>query len=264
MRPSLIASDLDGTLLGPDGRVSHRSRHALAAAAAAGCHVVAATGRSRHTALPKLEGIDTIGWVVCSNGAMIWDRARECIELHRPIDAALARSVIADLRAAIDGVSVGWETVDGYGFDPGFLGHPQSLDELGLPTNIPEPDGSGSATKLFVAHPDAKTPDAAMAVLKPALPAGVTGSTSGAAFLELTAAGVDKATTLALLCERLGIQADDVMAFGDHLNDLSMLSWAGTGVAMGNAHPDVVAASDHQAPSNADNGVAQVIEGLDL
>lgn len=264
VRPSLIASDLDGTLLGADGHVSHRTRHALAAVGSAGCHIVAATGRSRHTALPKLDGIDTIDWVVCSNGAMIWDRTRECIELHRPIDATLTREVIAEVRANIDGVGVGWETVDGYGFDARFFSQPPSLDELGLAANIAEPDGTSAATKLFVSHPDIKTPDDAIRVLAPALPEGVNGSTSGAAFLELTAAGVDKATTLALLCERLNVEAAEVLAFGDHLNDLAMLSWAGTGVAMGNAHPDVIAACDHHTQSNADNGVAQVIERLDL
>lgn len=263
VKPSLIATDLDGTLLGPDGQVSHRTRHALAGVGATRCHVVAATGRSRHTALPKLEGIDTIGWVVCSNGAMIWDRTRECIELHRPIDATLTQEVIAEVRANIDGVGVGWETVDGYGFDDRFLSQPPSLDELGIPAQIAEPDGSGTATKLFVSHPDIKTPDDAIRVLAPALPDGVNGSTSGAAFLELTAAGVDKATTLALLCERLNVEAADVLAFGDHHNDLAMLSWAGKGFAMGNAHPDVTAACDHHTQSNADNGVAQVIERLD-
>ena len=90
--PRLIASDLDGTLFGPDGQVSARTRRVLVAAREAGTEVVAATGRSRHTALPKLDGVDAIRWVVCSNGGMIWDRHEDRMHLHRPIEATLARA----------------------------------------------------------------------------------------------------------------------------------------------------------------------------
>lgn len=261
-RPHLIASDLDGTLLGSDGQVSQRTRDVLAAAREAGIEVIAATGRSRHTALPKLEGVDAIRWVVCSNGGMVWDRHGDRLHLHRPIEGAVARSVMDELRAGIDGVALGWETEVGYGFDQRFLRHPPSLDELGIDRTVPEPDGTTDATKLFVAHPDVETPGQAMAALAPRLPPSITGSTSGAAFLELTASGVNKATTLASMCAERGVDEADVAAFGDHHNDLDMLAWAGRGYAMGNAHPDVHAATSLRAPSNADDGVAAVVESL--
>ena len=73
---------------------------------------------------------------------------------------------------------------------------------------------------------------------------------------------MSKATTLARLCQQQGIDAADVVAFGDMPNDLPMILWAGTSFAVANAHPDVVAAADHVCPSNDEDGVAQMLERL--
>lgn len=85
---------------------------------------------------------------------------------------------------------------------------------------------------------------------------------SRSGLLEISAAGVSKATTLAVVCEERGISAAEVLAFGDMPNDLPMLAWAGRPYAMGNSHRDVLAAVPGRAPSNDDDGVAQVLEGL--
>jgi hydroxymethylpyrimidine pyrophosphatase-like HAD family hydrolase len=73
---------------------------------------------------------------------------------------------------------------------------------------------------------------------------------------------VSKATALARLCEQRNIDSRDVIAFGDMPNDLPMLSWAGHGVAVANAHPDVRAAADEVTASNDESGVALVLERL--
>jgi hypothetical protein len=78
----------------------------------------------------------------------------------------------------------------------------------------------------------------------------------------MSAAGVTKASTLALVCEERGIGSDEVAAFGDMPNDLPMLEWAGTSYAMANAHESVRALAEHVAPPNDDDGVAQVLEQL--
>jgi hydroxymethylpyrimidine pyrophosphatase-like HAD family hydrolase len=80
----------------------------------------------------------------------------------------------------------------------------------------------------------------------------------------MSAAGVTKASTLALLTAELGVERDDVVAFGDMPNDVAMLEWAGTAYAMENAHPLVKAAADRVAPRNDEDGVAQVLESLFL
>jgi hydroxymethylpyrimidine pyrophosphatase-like HAD family hydrolase len=73
---------------------------------------------------------------------------------------------------------------------------------------------------------------------------------------------VTKAASLARIADQQGIRAEDAVAFGDMPNDLPMLAWAGRGYAMANAHPDVLDAAEHLAPSNDDDGVAQIVEKL--
>ena len=85
---------------------------------------------------------------------------------------------------------------------------------------------------------------------------------SSSTLLEISGPDVTKASTLELLCTERGVEAADVIAFGDMPNDLPMLAWAVTSYAMANAHPTVRAAADHVAPANDDDGVAQVIERL--
>nr|WP_254185766.1 HAD hydrolase family protein [Nocardioides panacis] len=85
---------------------------------------------------------------------------------------------------------------------------------------------------------------------------------STGALVEISAAGVTKASTLALLCDELGIAPEEVVAFGDMPNDLAMLGWAGTSYAMANAHPSVLDLAGRRAPSNEDDGVAAVLEEL--
>jgi hypothetical protein len=74
----------------------------------------------------------------------------------------------------------------------------------------------------------------------------------------VTAAGVNKATALA----ELGVPPEEVVAFGDYPNDIPMLQWAGLGVAMGNAHPEVIAIADEVTATNDEDGVAVVLERL--
>ena len=71
-----------------------------------------------------------------------------------------------------------------------------------------------------------------------------------------------KATALERLCDDLGVESGAVVAFGDMPNDLPMLAWAGHAVAVANAHPEVLAAADEVTASNADDGVARVLERL--
>jgi hypothetical protein len=80
--------------------------------------------------------------------------------------------------------------------------------------------------------------------------------------LEVMAYGVNKATTLEQLVAERGFGAGDVVAFGDMPNDLEMLTWAGHGVAVANAHPDVLAVADEVTLSNDEDGVAAVLERL--
>jgi hydroxymethylpyrimidine pyrophosphatase-like HAD family hydrolase len=87
-------------------------------------------------------------------------------------------------------------------------------------------------------------------------------SSTADALLEIGAAGVSKASGLAVLCARQGIDPGEVLAFGDMPNDLAMLQWAGRSVAVANAHPEVIATADEVTASNDEGGVARVLERL--
>ena len=98
--------------------------------------------------------------------------------------------------------------------------------------------------------------------IAPLTPPGASATTSGAPFVEITGAGIDKAFGIRQLCERLGISAEEVVALGDNHNDIAMVTWAGRGIAMGNAHPALLAVVEEQTESNVEDGVARVLEGL--
>lgn len=257
----MIATDLDGTLLGPDHEVSDRTRAAVAAAAEAGIAVVAATGRSQRTALDKLAGCPDIRWSVCSNGAVLWDHGAGAVARHRAIDGTDAVALVAGLRHHGEALGFAWETAEGFGYDEAFRRHRERNGIVVVPGDVAPPSHTTPVTKVLVSHETLLGNDLHRHLADDLHPR-VTVSSSGGPFIEATGLGVDKASTLADLAASWGIAPADVMAFGDQHNDLAMLAWAGIGVAMGNAHPDVCAVADDIARTNADDGVAQVIEGL--
>jgi hydroxymethylpyrimidine pyrophosphatase-like HAD family hydrolase len=91
---------------------------------------------------------------------------------------------------------------------------------------------------------------------------GVNVTDAGAPFIEILGEGVTKQSGLARLCELEGIDASEVMAFGDWINDIEMLQWAGIGIAVADAHPDVIAIADRTTLSNDADGVGVVLAEL--
>jgi hydroxymethylpyrimidine pyrophosphatase-like HAD family hydrolase len=85
---------------------------------------------------------------------------------------------------------------------------------------------------------------------------------SGTSFVEISAPGVEKASALEALTQSLGTTAGEVIAFGDMPNDMMLLQWAGTSVAVANAHPDVLALADFSTHANDEDGVAHILEHI--
>ena len=256
----LVASDLDGTLLGLDDVVSERTKVAVQAAVDAGIHVVAATGRSQWTAEPLVAPVDGLDLVVCSNGASIYHlRERRSLASH-PIADEVIDEVLRRLDEQLPGCVYGWETDDDLHYEEGFLAYRPNLDRPASPDLEP---GTRPAPirKLMVGHPDVQHYELLDEVV-PLAPKGSFVTTSGAPFVEITGDGVDKAFGVRKVCERLGVDAGEVLAIGDNHNDIAMVTWAGRGVAMGNAHPALLAVVDEQTVSNVEDGVAAVLETL--
>jgi Cof subfamily protein (haloacid dehalogenase superfamily) len=261
--PRLVATDLDGTLLGPDGRLSPRTLAALDAASEAGITVVAATGRSFRTAVPRVAPSPALRHLVCSNGAVVYDRESATVVEHHPLAAASVPAALAALRGGLAGVRFGWESPSGWAWEEAFVDSRPQMDDdtdagsvvagLGPPFPL--------VTKLFVGHPELVR-DELVAAVAPLLVDGLVVSTSGAGFVEVTGAGVDKAFGVALVCARLGVERREVVALGDHLNDVPLLRWAARSVAMGGAHPAALAAAGEVTASCADDGAAAVLESV--
>ena len=265
----LIASDLDGTLLGADGWLTDRTIGVLQAADAAGIEIVAATGRSYRTAVPRLAEAGVVRTAICSNGATVFDLEDERAVLQRLMVNEVVGEVLDALRAAHPEASFGWVTPEGFGWEEAFvtsappdvqrgLADGSRADEIHRSIDDVAPTG---LTKLLVGHPILRRNEW-LAALVGVLPDRVVASTSGAGFVEITGEGVDKASTLALHCAEQGIDRSEVLAFGDQANDVSMLAWAGRSVAVANAHEEAQAAADEVAGHHADDAVADMIEAL--
>ena len=262
-RPRLVASDLDGTLLGADGQVSARTAEVLRRVRASGVEVVAATGRSHRTAGPRLEPTGAVRWAVCSNGASLYDIETDELVKVNLFPAEVTDAFFGSILGRVPGSGLAWETPAGFQFDAMFRRlRPQFVGGR-VPASQVEPtaDTPADVLKVMLAHPELESDDLLAEVI-PHLPDGVMATCSGAAFIELMAEGVDKAAGLAFLCEQLDVPAAAVVAFGDQLNDLPMLEWVGRGVAMANSHPQVLDATDHRADHHTDDGVATHLEAL--
>lgn len=255
----LVATDLDGTLLRPDGTVTPRARAALRAARARGIKVVLVTGRPPR-GVRRLDLRDCAEVAVCANGALLYDLDADRLLDEHPIPNAVAARLVADLRLAAPGAVFAAEAGLVFCREPGYpAGDP--LDES---------DGVVSDALLFADRGIAKLlvrhPQMSQKLLLP-LAEAVAGddavvTRSGLELLEISAAGVTKASALRRVCDELGVAAAEVVALGDMVNDLPMLRWAGRAVAVAGAHPDVLAAADEVTASNTVDGVAAYLELL--
>ncbi len=260
----LIATDIDGTLLGPDHAVTERTIEVLNAARDAGVEVVAATGRSHWSAAPILEPIGCVRWLLASNGATVFDlEAGEVVDRF-PIDRSIAADVVSTLGSEFGDLGYSWETTEGVFQDEGFRAIRSSLFpslKIAKRSTVEFTPGTDDLTKMMVLHPEMADMEWFEASA-PHMPETVNFATSGLGFVELTSQHADKGLALAALCERLDIAQEQTVSFGDQTNDLGMLRWAGRGYAMANANDHAVEAASHRAPHHLDDGVALVVEGL--
>jgi Cof subfamily protein (haloacid dehalogenase superfamily) len=260
----LVATDLDGTLLHTDGTVTDRTREVLDALDARGITVVFVTGRPIRWMEELWHHVGDHGLAICSNGGIVYDVPGRSVVRARPIPRPVGLEVAELIRSAVPGTTFALEKATGFGKEPSFL--PQNRDDERPELQVGPLDEIFDETvvKLLGLHPD-MAPEEFWAEVEKAVGHAVTTTWSSVgALVEMSAAGVTKATTLELLCAERGVSADEVLAFGDMPNDVAMLQWAGTSYAMANAHPTALAAAGHRAPRNDEDGVATVLEQLFL
>jgi Cof subfamily protein (haloacid dehalogenase superfamily) len=270
MTIKLVATDIDGTLLRSDGTVSDRTRSALRAAAQAGLHVAFVTGRPPRWLDVLAEPTGYEGVAVGANGAVLYDVGAERIISAHLLEPEVMRTLGAELRDAFPEVAFAVEYGKGFAAEPEYV-HEWEInppyDRHGEP--IPPPIVGSFAEITAEAGVKLLAKDRELDAdhfldRATALVGGRATLTHSSSFglLEISAAGVTKATGLDELATSLGCTAADVAAIGDMPNDLPMLEWAGRSYAVANAHPEVQAAADEVTVSNDEDAVARLIESL--
>lgn len=261
--PGLVAIDFDGTALRSDATVSARTTAAVRATAASGIRVLVVTGRPPRWLDQVAELCGGQGLAVAANGALVVDLASRTLVDRHHFAVTAAAEVLRRLRDALPQVTFGVERSAGFAHEPGYPRGIRNSEKVpGVRFAASDADLLAEPPVKILARVPDHDIDAAAVTAIDVLDdlAGVYFSSTD--LIELAPPGVSKATTLAGLAEQWGIVRDDVIAFGDMPNDIPMLSWAGHGVAVANAHADVRAIADEVTASNDDDGVALVLETL--
>ncbi len=266
-RPALVALDIDGTLLIPDfeagysaEQVTEEVSDAVLAAAAAGAHVVLASGR----APLSMAGLaDRLGLtpavfertgerlhVVASNGSVVFRHAPMEVVHEVTFDAGEAVRTVLE---HVPGAAVAVEE-HGVGYRVNRLFPEGELDGEMIIADIEDLIAT-EVSRVIIRDPDSSSEDFVVLARKLGLQ-GTNYFIGWTAWLDLAPEGVSKASGLEWVCRDLGVAQADVLAIGDGRNDTEMLAWAGRGVAMGQAPDEVKAAADDVAPRVDDDGAA--------
>lgn len=254
-----IAFDLDDTLLRPDASVSDYTAYVLQRAATQGIIILPASGRTRDSMWPAVTRIGCASAFISCNGADIWSPERELLT-QELLPVELAHEVA---RFAADR-GVYCQT---YSPDRFFYSMQNEYAASYEKSSSLEGEYVGDLTQ-FIQHPVTKLlmmdDPARIAELYQearALFAGRASLTcSKAYFLECNPLRATKGNALKWCAKHFGFDMSELLAFGDSLNDVSMLEAAGTGVAMANARDDVKAMGFPVCGSNTEDGVARYIE----
>lgn len=277
-RIRIIALDLDGTLLDSQKRLSEANRAALVAAAKAGIQIVPTTGRFFGMMPAAVRDLPFVRYAITINGAQVYDRQTDAAIVREEIPLGMA----LELMRMLDGYDViydcyrsnwGWmtaslqEKAEAYATDAHYL---KMIREFRRPVadlkaHLESTPAEGDVQKVMLFARNAAGAEAVTQAISdetakrfPSIK--VTASTWNN--LEFNIASAHKGNALKRFAEHLGFTLDNCMAFGDGMNDLTMIEAAGLGVAMANAHPRVLAAAKSVTLSNDENGVAIAIEKM--
>jgi len=271
----LVATDLDGTLLNREHEIPADNKAALERCLKNGIEVVVATGRALSTIPQEVRDIDGIRYLVCANGANIYDNATEKLLYAK----FLSREAIESVWDLIENAAIMKELFWGgkpYTSRTAYdnlarFGVPDWFRDYVLSTRIPVDDLEAFARdhidqieniNFNYANYDIrdfiverlKRDDGRLYTLTASLPFNI----------EIGGLGVDKAGAVAEVAAWLGISHEECICFGDNNNDASMIEWAGIGVAVSDGVPAAIDAADYVTAPASDSGVARALENFGL
>jgi hydroxymethylpyrimidine pyrophosphatase-like HAD family hydrolase len=258
--PRLIATDLDGTLLNEFSEISPRTQAALQLAADSGAIVVLASGRPHALVLDYLDGSEIAHYYVGTNGGSVHRVATGEQMWEATFPASDARALIEVIRVQLPGARFGMFTELGGGYEAGFAERLPAAPGLPIVDSVDDVTGE-TVSRLGIFHMERHVNEY-LPLIRHLAPAGIDIVYSGLDLAEVLPTGVDKSTALDRLAGELGIDPADAVVFGDNLNDIGMIRWAGRSFAMENADPTLFEMVTDRAGHHALDGVAIEIEKL--
>lgn len=261
----LVAVDMDGTLLHNDKSISDYTINVLRKIVEKGILLVPASGRPLNgMKAAVLNNVKGIKYAICSNGAMLMDVQKEksISETGIPIEKALEALTYLEQFPVAVYVHTDRGTFRAEGWEKTGLSekYPYIRFSEGTVKNLGEfLRTSGVNVMKMGAY--ILTDELAQKLLEKGSPIpGIAFLRSGDGIIELNSTNASKGNALYILCEKLGIQLENVLAIGDNENDISMLQAAGISAAMRNAEDDVKQAAKFVAGNNEEDGAAHFLE----
>ena len=271
----LLAFDLDGTLLRDDKTLPEENLRALEAAAARGMVLLPATGRILRGVPEQLRALPFIRYYIVSNGAALVDTAtgETLYRADIPLELALRVYDYLDTLPVIYDCyqdETGWMSREMYERCAPYFAQEPEIFRLVERLRIRVEDFKGTLRQsgrplqklqiYFLPEDEAERRRQLQRI--PALFPELAATTSVSNNIELNSIEATKGKAMLALAERLGVPAEETLAFGDGSNDISLLRAAGLGVAMANSMPELLAAADRVTGSNNEAGLAKALSAL--
>lgn len=265
MKYKLLVLDVDGTLLNNDKQISPRTLAALLKVQQMGVHIVLASGRPTYGILPVAKMLELGhygGYILSYNGAQIIDARNGEVLFEKRINPEMLPYL--EKKARKNGFALFTYTEDRMVADDASNEHILREAELNNMKLEEEPEFSiavdFSPSKCMLVSDDEEALIGLEEHWKKRLNGVLDVFRSEPYFLEVVPCSVDKANTLGILLEKIGVSTEEVVAIGDGVCDFSMIQMAGLGIAMGNAQDSVKACADVVTASNDEDGVALAVE----
>lgn len=263
----LLAIDYDGTAASDGALPGPRVCAAVAAAQAAGVRVVLATGRPYASAIRYAAALALTDPVICFQGAMVKEVSGDrAVLFAEPLPGEPFREVLAFAEQRRLDLTLYSEEALYHVFmhyprafyDQWFGLAMQQVDSFAEACQRMAARGQHALKGLFIGEPADN--DRLIAELRTRFADRLSVVRSHMFFVEVLSLTATKGHALAFVADRFGIAQAETVAVGDSGNDISMIQWAGLGVAMGNATPDVQAVANWIAPRVEEDGLVEVIE----
>ncbi|EOL43402.1 Cof-type HAD-IIB family hydrolase [Enterococcus caccae] len=273
-----IVLDIDGTLLNDEKKLTDQTKKVLITAQKKGIKVILASGRPTPGMLKYVDELEMAkysGMIVSYNGAHVLDVSTQKELFSQPLSVENSKNILEHLKQfdvkpmiAKDDYMYVNNVFDGMldlGFPEGLFniieyesrgGNFQLCEKVDLAKFVDFP-----LHKILVAAQPNYLQDNWQKILAP-FRQSVSGMFSAPMYFEFTDRGIDKANALEQTLKPLGIHEEHIISFGDGHNDMSLIKYAGLGVAMGNAVDELKNAADKITLSNNEDGIAKVLEEL--